>query len=72
MGRVQDDEVQACGHADGVGGMGGEVPLEDVFAEAEGDFCAVGDEFVEVGGGEVEDAFCVGVKVPDVAGSVLY
>lgn len=46
--------------------------MEDVFAETESNFCAVGDEFVEVGGGEVEDAFRVGVEVPDVAGSISY
>ena len=68
---MQDDEVQAWGGADGVGGLGGEVPLEDVFAEAEGDFCAVGDEFVEVGGGKVKDAFFVSVEVPDVTGPNL-
>lgn len=62
--------MQTCGHADGVGGLGGEVPLKDIFAETEGDFCAIGDESVEVSGGEVEDAFCVGMEVPDVAGSI--
>lgn len=27
LGWVEDDEVEACGHTDGVGGLRGEVPL---------------------------------------------
>lgn len=55
-----------------MGGLGGEVPLEDGAAEGEGDFGAVCDELVEVGGGEVEDAGGGGGEAPDVAGSVEF
>lgn len=68
--RVEEDELETEGNGDGVGGLGGEVPLEDGAADAEGDFGAVCDELVEVGGGEVEDAGGGGGEAPDVAGSV--